>query len=623
MLQEIREKTQGWIAGTIISIIILSFALWGIHSYFVSGVSTTVASVNGIDISKEQLTVAYDRLRRQMQAQYGSAVTPKDEPTLKERALRSLVDIEILKQASVSQGFLITDQQVDDYLQSMPDFQVDGHFSLDRFQEVLSATLLTTSEFLDLIKTSLQIEQPRLGIMLTAFGLPEESRYTASLVNQVRDISYLPLPINQFLSPAIVVTPAQIQAYYTAHQRDYKTPEEVSIDYLELSLTDLYSKFNPSEPVLKSFYNENINAYTQPMRWELAGILVPNAPSADQADAQQSKILNIKQALDQNPASFDKLLKQNAKASLPTGLVALNQLPSDVQKAVMGLTQANQISDPVETAQGLVVIKALAVQEPKINSYDTVKAKVREAYIHQHAEDKFAELRDQLADLTYEHPDSLSVAAKALNLPVKSSALFARDKAGSDIAQFKKVRDAAFSNDVLNLQTNSDVISLNPETVVVLRVKSHLPSSLLPVKDVAQQITDKLKVQAAEARANEFAHTLLSNFQSGTDNTKLINQYQLHWTKVGVMGRYATKVDSAVLDGAFRLPRPAKGKLTYGVTRLPNGYAIVSVSGVQDGVLSTPKQAAVFTEQVQNSLGYLEYSLYRESAVKRANVKFS
>ena len=49
MLQTIREKTQGWIAGTIISIIILSFALWGIHSYFTSGgASANVATVNGV-----------------------------------------------------------------------------------------------------------------------------------------------------------------------------------------------------------------------------------------------------------------------------------------------------------------------------------------------------------------------------------------------------------------------------------------------------------------------------------------------------------------------------------------------------------------------------------------------
>ena len=62
MLQTIREHTQGWIAGTIISIIILTFALWGIHSYFVGGAANTnVAEVNGVEITKEQLAVSYER----------------------------------------------------------------------------------------------------------------------------------------------------------------------------------------------------------------------------------------------------------------------------------------------------------------------------------------------------------------------------------------------------------------------------------------------------------------------------------------------------------------------------------------------------------------------------------
>ena len=46
------------------------------------------------------------------------------------------------------------------------------------------------------------------------------------------------------------------------------TPEQVNVEYLELSLKDLYSQFNPTEAILKSFYNENINSYTQPVTVE-------------------------------------------------------------------------------------------------------------------------------------------------------------------------------------------------------------------------------------------------------------------------------------------------------------------------------------------------------------------
>ncbi len=106
----------------------------------------------GVDVTKEQLTVAYERLRRQMQNQYGAAAM-KDDNSLKERALNTIIDLEVLKQSSVNQGFGVSDTQVDGYLQSMPEFQVDGRFSIDRFQEILSSTMLSISEFLEIIRT--------------------------------------------------------------------------------------------------------------------------------------------------------------------------------------------------------------------------------------------------------------------------------------------------------------------------------------------------------------------------------------------------------------------------------------------------------------------------------------
>lgn len=526
MLQEIREKTQGWIAGTVIGILILTFALWGIHSYFsATGGNTTVATINGTDITKDQLNSTYERMRRQAQAQYGSVTNPANESALRERALHSLIDVEVLKQASLKQGFLISDQQVDDYLQSMPDFQVNGQFSIDRFQEVLSTTMLTTSEFLDIIKTTLQIDQPRLGVMLTAFSTPEETQYTAELVNQVRDIEALNLPVANFLNQPIVISPDQIEAYYKAHQDNYKTPEQVSLDYIELSLPQLYSRFNPTDSMLKSFYNENINAYTE------------------------------------------------------TG------------------------------------------EKPKIQPFEVVKAKVRDAYVRQHAEEKFAELRDQLAEVTYEHPDSLADASSILNLPVKTSSLFTRDKGSDEVSRSRKVRDAAFGNDVLNLQTNSDVIELSSDKVVVVRLKSHLASSLLPLNDVSKQIVDKLKNETAEKMALKFASDLTAILRSGSDAGQLIAKYRLQWKQLGTVGRYAKQVDSAVLENAFQLPAPVQGRISYGITRVPNGYTIVGVKRVTEGKLQAEKEESVFNEQVQNSLGYLEYTLYRQSQIKQAKVK--
>jgi peptidyl-prolyl cis-trans isomerase D len=274
-----------------------------------------------------------------------------------------------------------------------------------------------------------------------------------------------------------------------------------------------------------------------------------------------------------------------------------------------------------------VVIKILDIQQPKMLGFDAVKDKVKETYIRQHAEEKFTELRDQMADLTYEHPDSLELAAKTLNLPVQASDLFTKDlsnkdKNNKDISQYKKVRDIAFSNDVLNLQNNSDVIQLTPETVIVLRLKSHIASALLPLNGVSKQIEDKLKVQEADKRADKFAEDLVAKLRSGSDPQQLAASYKLKWNSTGLIGRYSNKIDTAILDLAFSLPHPNEhAKVTYGAARIPNGYAVVALKAVKPGVMNDKKQAAVYAEQIQNSDGLLEYELYKNSLINKAKVK--
>lgn len=624
MLQTIRERTQGWIAGTIISIIILTFALWGIHSYFVGGGNTNViAEVNGTEVTKEQLAVAYGRLRHQVQSQYGASALLKDESLLKAQALQTLIENEALKQASFNEGFRIYNSQVDSYLEGIPAFQVDGQFSIERFQEVLSSTMLSTGEFLELIKSSLLIDQPKLGVVFSAFALPEETDEVIALVNQERDIEYLSISTQQFLTQPIKIAPERIEAYYNEHKKDFMTAEQVNVEYVELSIANLMAGIEASDDALKSFYNENVNSYTRPMEWKLIGVQVPVAANAKADDVKQAsaKAESIVQALEKGE-DVHKVARENASTAITYDWVTLSRSPAELQKAIAQLNKVGQVAAPIKTPQGWVIVKVTDIKEPKIQSFEEARAKVKEVYVRQHAEEKFAEQRDRLADTAYEKPDSLQPAAKALNLPVKTSELFSKDATGKDIAQYKKVRDAAFSNDVLNLQNNSDVIQLTPDTVAVVRVKSHVPSSLLPLQNVALQIENKLKLQEAELRTETFAKDLLAKLQSGENSQQVTSAAHLSWHRTGFTGRYAKQVDSAILELAFRIPYKAEStKPAYQVTRLPTGYAIVAVKGVKNGSLTDKKQYNVFAEQVQNSTGFLEYELYKQSQLNAAKIE--
>ena len=94
MLQSIRDKSQGWFAWTIVSAICITFALWGVHSYLYSNASqSTVAKVNGVKVTQQQLSNVYNQLKRQQRIQLGAnyVSSPQSSQELKKVALQNII----------------------------------------------------------------------------------------------------------------------------------------------------------------------------------------------------------------------------------------------------------------------------------------------------------------------------------------------------------------------------------------------------------------------------------------------------------------------------------------------------------------------------------------------------
>jgi hypothetical protein len=532
MLQSIRNYAQGWIAGVIISLIILSFALWGIHSYLVGGAATPFAAeVNGVKISNAQFSVAYERLHRQLQSQFHSSeLLASAEVGLKDRLLQELINTQVLKQGSLAQDYRISPSQIDSFLATLPQFQVNGQFSLVRFQQALAAALFAPEDFLDLIKTTLLIDQPRLGVIFTSYSLPNEVADTVTLVNQERDIQYIILPFQYFLKQPASIPADKILVYYQQHPQDFRTQTQVKVEYLKLSVSEIMKKLPPPTAAeLKNFYDENASSFAQ----------VPG------------KQKNL-----------------------------------------------------------------------KIQPFEKVRENVIVAFLQQKAEEQFVNLREKLANLTYEHPDTLKAAAEALGLSIQTSAFFTKAKGSNDISANNKVREMAFSEDILNLQNNSDVIQTSADSAVVIRLKSKIPTTLLSLDQVKKQILLKLQKNQVNAETLQLANKIKQELQaSDVGLSQIAQHYYLVPHVAGLIGRHSTKVDSAILDIAFAMPKPASiNKLSYAIAKVPNGYAIIALRAVNSGKLSGKEAYAIFAEQIQNSQGLVEYELYKNSLVKRAKI---
>ena len=71
MMQFIRDRVQGLVAGAIILLLCLTFLLWGIESYISAARQVVVAKINGEEIKLQEFQTAFQRMRQRAQGEQG------------------------------------------------------------------------------------------------------------------------------------------------------------------------------------------------------------------------------------------------------------------------------------------------------------------------------------------------------------------------------------------------------------------------------------------------------------------------------------------------------------------------------------------------------------------------
>jgi peptidyl-prolyl cis-trans isomerase D len=243
-----------------------------------------------------------------------------------------------------------------------------------------------------------------------------------------------------------------------------------------------------------------------------------------------------------------------------------------------------EISGLVQTPFGFHIIKLTDIRPAVAPPFAEVKEKVTRDYLENEAMRLFYEYSEQVANITYEEPDSLQPAADAVKIKVQKSDWMTRD-GGPGVLASPKVISAAFSDDVLLDGRNSEIIELATEHLLVLRVLEHEETTLKPLDAVQPEIEQQLRLQQAAEKARERGAQLLGQLESGD---KSIRQAA---TAVGAkpqqvesVGRDNRELPVEIMRSLFRMPRPEEGKPTFAGVQMGSGdYALIALKGITDG----------------------------------------
>ena len=591
MLQNIRAWAEGWLAWIIVILIIIPFALWGINQYFGGGNEVPVATVNGTDIGQREVDQAYQRQRQRLAAVLGDRF---DERGLRQQVLDEIVNQLVLMQGATKTGLRVGDAQLAAQINSIEAFQRNGQFDPALYEQALHSQGLSPQRFEQQVRQSALIGQFEAGIVGTSLVTPTELANMAKLKEQRREISYLIVPAAKFTSQA-VVTDQDIQRYYTAHQAEFVSPEQVSIEYLDLKLDDLAaSAAPPDEESLRKTYQERRAEFTTEEQRRASHILVSVDQGADQEAVKQAKdkaealLARVKKG-----EPFDTLAREasqdpgSAKQGGDLGFFGRGVMDKAFEDAVFTMNPGDLRL--VRTPFGFHIIKLTEVKPAAVKPFSEVRDQLaREERRHQ-VEKIFLDKGETMANLTYEHPDTLEPAAKALGLPIKASEPFTRSGAtgDQDITANPKVIEAAFSEDVLGARNNSQPIELSSDHFVVLRIKDHKPAAPRPLQEVRAEIEQRLRAESARSQAAVLGRDLLGQLRQGKDPNEVANAQQLKWEPPVTIKRDEQKLNPLLTHVAFSLPRAQSDKPAYGDVTYPSGdFVIVKLLKVEDGSIA-------------------------------------
>ncbi len=612
MLQSIRDKAQGWIAWVIILLISVPFALWGIGEYLGGGSEPAVAEVNGVEITdydlNERARVARENLRQQLGESYRPEFFP--EKTLRRQVLEQMINEHVMLQAAEKLGMRVSNESVRRFIQQQRAFQLDGRFDVATYENALRNRGLTKTGFEQIVRHDLLLRQFSDTISGSAFAVDYEIDEAARLEGQTRDLSYVVIPAASYLDK-VPVDEAALQDYYQAHASAYLQPERVKLDYLLLDIDSLAKSVEFNEQDLRDYFEQHRGDFTQPRQRRLRYILLSLKDGEEQALAQ-AKALRQRVLAGED---FSQLAKQYSQdpVSAPKGgelgWVEPGTMDKAFDDAAFSLAKG-EVSEPIKTPFGYQLIQVEDIRGESEPNFEALRDQVAEAYRRSQAEQRFYDYAERLANLAYEQPDSLEPAAEDLGLGIEHSDWITHQGAEGLFAS-PKVLSAAFSDDVLKDGRNSEVIELEPEKLMVLRVREHEEAQQRPFEEVRDQVAAAYRQEKAREMAADAGRALLEKLsKEGVDLQQAAAELNLAVQSVGMTARGDQQVPGAVLEKAFSLPRPAGQPVSAGVAMPDGDYAVVVVQAVKDGALPDDAARRLLAGRLASAHAKAEYQAF-------------
>lgn len=550
MLSSIKNKTKGWLAYLIIGLITIPFALFGINEYFTGPSNVVVASINNDEISKEEFLAEFNPQKRRLQQELAEQYDTEFDAVLKQSIINQMIDRRLLDQLAQRMSHATTTAELNTVIQANDLFHDQGRFSIETYKQLLRLNGYTPAKYESIKAKELTQNQIKYNLLDSAFMLPSELTRLQQLNDQQRQFRYIQLNANSY-TDKVKVDDKSIQNFYNNQKESFIALEQVKIDFVELSLTEVAKNISFNDDELFNFYEDEQARFTTDEERQAQHILVEDETTANKVLEllqQGGDFGNLAAEYSQDPGSKD--------SAGDLGLFTRGVMVGAFEDSVFSMKEG-ELSSLVKSEFGYHIIKLNVIKSGAVKSFDSIKSELIELYTQSKAQKDLYKLTEQMANLAYEA--NLEELADQMGLKLQTTEFFNRQATQLDA----KLMLAAFSDVVLNKKENSEVLELGEDRFMVIHLKDQLPQRQKAFEEVKGEINAHLTSLLAKTFVDKVAAQIVKHAKAGDADlvNQLMDKNSLEWTKAGWVKRDSTKTDADIINKVFALTKPDHGSV--------------------------------------------------------------
>jgi peptidyl-prolyl cis-trans isomerase D len=558
MLRGIRKASANWLGkavmGTVMGLLIVSFAIWGIGDIFRGFGRASLAKIGSTEISTEQFRVFYNERLQRIARQVGRPITPDQARALglDRQLLGELVAESALDQRARQLGLGVSDAEISKRITDDPVFRgATGAFDRQRFEQLIRSAGFTEPRYVAeqrRVMLRRQIAETLGGELTPPSSLADVmNRYQA----EQRAIEYVVLDKSKAgeIPPP---TPEVLAKYFEDRKALFRAPEYRKLVILTLTPAEAAIWITVSEEDAKQAYESRRTRYVTPERRQVQQIVFPNKAEA-QAAAERIA----------GGVSFSALAAERGlqETDINLGLVTKSGLVDRAVADAAFSLKEGEVSPPIDGRFGTTLVRVVKIEPEQVAPYEQVAPEIKREIALDRARAEVVERRDKIED-GRAGGESLTEVAQKLGLTPRT--IEAVDRSGRDGEGNVVVQDLPNAQDVLQGAFNADVgVETDPiqlpgngyvwyEVAGITRAKDR---TLDEVKDKVEarwhddQVAERLRAKAVEI-LDKLKTTSLADVTTA-EGLKLETATDLR------RGKASEGLSAKVVDTAFRTAKGA------------------------------------------------------------------